>query len=220
MKIMPQFCIVVSDNLAILKSSQGGRKMNKIRTALLCSFVALIAVIGFNGLALAAKPGPTTHMGVRASDHVTLKRLDDTAAGSTRFKRSFPDGSSGATEFVVPSDKSLVVTDVGWWATTSDGSVDWVLHFLIIDAGVPPISSGGPSISFTLPSLLDLPSSFPSSAKLVQANNSSAQIATANHALTSGFIVGPNLRLRAIFLGLSSQQGATVVHGYLIDAAP
>ncbi len=188
--------------------------MNKIRTGFLCSFVALIGVIGFNGLVFAGK---ATHMGVRASDHVTLKRLDGTAQGSTRFKRSFPDGSVGATEFVVPSGKSLVVTDVGWWATTSDGSVDWVMHVLFIDAGGASIDAGGPSISFTLFDLF----SFVSSAKLVQLNNALTQkIATANHALTGGFIVGPNLRLRAFFLGLSPQQGASVVHGYLIDAAP
>ena len=133
--------------------------MNKIRTALLCSFVALIAVIGFNGLVFAGK---ATHMGVRASDHVTLKRLDSTEEGSTRFKRSFPDGSFGETEFVVPSDKSLVVTDVGWWATTDDESVDWVQHLLLIDS-LAPLSVGP---------LFDFLPSFASSAKLVQLNDS------------------------------------------------
>jgi hypothetical protein len=180
--------------------------MNKIRTALLCSFVALIAVIGFNGLVFAGK---ATHMGVRASDHVTLVRLGG-GEGSTRFRRSFPDGSFGVTEFVVPSGKSLVVTDVGWWATTDDGSVDWVQHLLLIDS-LGPLSVGP---------LFDFLPSFASSAKLVQLNDSPNKFATANHALTSGFIVGPNLRLRAIFTGVSSQQGLSFVNGYLIDAAP
>ncbi len=180
--------------------------MNKIRTALLCSFVALTAVIGFNGLVFAGK---ATHMGVRPSDHVSLVRLGG-EEGSTRFRRSFPDGSFGGTEFVVPSGKSLVVTDVGWWATTDDESVDWVQHLLLIDS-LGPLSVGP---------LFDFLPSFASSAKLVQLNDSPNKFATANHALTSGFIVGPNLRLRAIFTGVSSQQGLSFVNGYLIDAAP
>jgi hypothetical protein len=66
-----------------------------------------------------------THMGQRASMHVTLEAVGGLSGGCSGpalfdFVRNLPNGNSGGV-FRIPSGKVLVVTDVDWQYAHPDG---------------------------------------------------------------------------------------------------
>jgi len=91
-------------------------------------FVAFVGTAKAQGQA--PPPNPNTHMGQRASQHVTLEVVSGFAGGcgplytsrSHEFVRNLPDGTAASGRFRVPSGKVLVITDVDWQYVHPDGA--------------------------------------------------------------------------------------------------
>jgi hypothetical protein len=81
-----------------------------------CALMA--AATWASGDSTARRQARGTHMGVPPSDIVTL--ISSGSGTTLKFLRANADGTTDASEFVVPTGQQLVVTDVDWAGGTKD----------------------------------------------------------------------------------------------------
>lgn len=147
------------------------------------------------------RPGITTHMGQKASDHVTLELVGGSFPSTTDscprndFQRLLPDGRRAEGVFRVPAGQVLVVTDVDWEYSNTSGALAGTTQ--IFRLWVENLVESESVVALRSPFIL----------------NSTGYGAGSIH-LTSGFIVSSAARVCATVAGGGTSIGGAL-RGYL-----
>lgn len=152
--------------------------------------LALVAAVAAAAFSTGATGGtsPTTHVGVSVGDLVVLRGSQQSVSGPFRFVRIGPTGAITA-DFVVPTGKILIVTDVAWFKNGSVGAGTAYIFALGVGSQalhIEPVNVG------------------------------TSGIAMGTQHLTTGFALGQGQRLQ-VFVTPGGTAGLDVtVQGYLV----